>query len=1062
MALQRFLFVGIGGSGGETLRYLHQELKERLRRIGITAMPTGWQFLHIDAPLVSEESADLPALPLYKSLVTQQLTYSVVTRTLAPSTASSETEYAGWLPPAHQVNVPVQHGAGQFRAIGRALTLSRRAPLMEALKVLVERLGSTEAKQSLADVNAALRKEPPRYEDSGDPIVLVVSSLAGGTGSGAFLDVCDILRSLQKPWAGDSTALLFAPDVFQSLSQETRQGIQANALAAISELVAGYWNTAHTGESMSREDAPARRGPARSLIIGSRNDALSFDEQGQVFAAVGRTLAAWAMSSAIQQQYIAHVWGNWQQSATGADPLGLMSGQVEAPFSALGYASVGLGRDLFHTYAAQCLARLAAERLLHGAGGASADEKTQTNQRGVRIDRAWPQFVVGLGLDSPTARTAGTLLDRLGPPRDAMVLTERDSIRAKMRDQSQPLNWWREFLRARISARRKEVLDDQRGQLLERAREWVPAIEEQLVVRVEQVLLIDGLPVAAGLVERLRAYLRDELIQRLEAEALTDTAEADRYADEIDRALGEEPRHRFRSRPDDFPATNQRVERALTTGAEAALGRAADGQTRRIVAALLRDLDRQLVDPLAAALGRGLELLRRDTLVDASGRPSVVSQWPAEPEFTVPAALEPSPNQFLIDPVHTYPADLDVLLRATAIGDEDPLYFALKAVLRGEGPDARQPDGTAPDRRLVTRRRSWRPELAREWSGAAEAEQTAAFEVHSTGSVLLDRARRWCGDEQHPLGSFIHQDLQSALGGESPSVAEHDRLARFETAFSAAIRSSAPLVEIDPGYAALVRDYEPRPPTPLMTAIPLTKGTDAYRAAMRVLTGSGAFTDERAQLSFDAAGQGQIEMATFLDRPFHHVAFHSLTRPIFDDWEAHRVSGRLATFSHWRRARSLPNAVPLSTEGRLQLVRGYFVLLADDAIVVDGDTRRISVKAADGSTITFPDPLLGPPVRPDDLCDCLGGLLETLPLVIVTATMTDKPILAYQRLVEAGRSSRNVVGLKDPVPMFKDFREYARANYPLNGAPVAKRGWELRRDIHGVLDQLIAEFGERP
>ncbi|MFG2037704.1 tubulin-like doman-containing protein [Dactylosporangium sp. NPDC048998] len=1063
--MQRFLFIGVGGSGGETLRYLHQELTARLRRVGIPNMPSGWQFMHVDASLVSEESPDLPAQQrqiAYKSLVVHRLTYGVVSSTLQPSAKSPDTEYAGWLPPSNQVNVSVQHGAGQFRAIGRALALYRKDVLHEDLKILAQRLDGHEALDSLARVNAALRGEPIKPEDAADPIVIVVSSLAGGTGSGAFLDICDILRSLEQTWAGDSTALLYAPDVFQSLSQDKRQGIQANALAAVSELVAGYWNTTHVSDdALKPKDESARRGPARSLLVGSGNEALSFEEQREVFSAVGRTLAAWAMSPAIQQQYIAYIWGNWQQAATGKDPLGLMDGQVEAPFSALGYSSVGLGRDTFHRYAAQCLGRLAAERLLYGAGGAAVDEPTQANQRGQRIDRAWPQFVAGLGLDSQGERVAGALLDALAPPRDTTVLNEREAIRTRMRDATQPLTWWRDFLRARIGERRPQVLARQREQLLERASKWAPAIEEQLAARIEQVLLIDGLPVAVGLVERLRVYVRDDLAQVLEAEAMSDTAEADRYADEIDRALGEEPRHMLRRRPDLFAANNQRVESALATGAEAALGRAGDAQTRRTVAGLLRDLDRHLLEPLAVALGRGLELLRRDTVPGADGRPSVVSQWPAEPAFTVPAALQPTPNQFLIDPVEGYPAQLEALLRASATGAEDPWYYSLKQVLRGEGSDERALDGKPVDRRLVARRRAWRPELAREWSNSAEAEQTAVIEVHTTADVLLERALRWCGDDQHALGGFIHQSLQRALGGESPSPAEHERLGRFESAFTAAVRASAPLVRIDPAYAKLVPGYHPRPPQPLMTAIPLAEGTEAYRVAMRVLTSTGVFTDERALRQFDAAGPGQIEMATFLDRPHHHAAFQSLTRPILEDWDMHRRSGRTVTFSHWRRARSLPGAVPLNPEARLALVRGYFVALADDALAVPHDGQPISVRLDDGTTATFPDPLLGPPVEPDDPFDCLGGLLESLPLAFVGATINVMWLRAYQRLTEIGRKPRAAVGAKDLVPVLKDLKEYAVINYPLGGAPVAKRGWELRRDIHEALDRLLSEFGER-
>ena len=47
----RFLFVGLGGSGGKTLRFLKNQIERWLEKNGQPIkIPDSWQFLHIDTP----------------------------------------------------------------------------------------------------------------------------------------------------------------------------------------------------------------------------------------------------------------------------------------------------------------------------------------------------------------------------------------------------------------------------------------------------------------------------------------------------------------------------------------------------------------------------------------------------------------------------------------------------------------------------------------------------------------------------------------------------------------------------------------------------------------------------------------------------------------------------------------------------------------------------------------------------------------------------------------------------------------------------------------------------
>jgi hypothetical protein len=73
-------------------------------------------------------------------------------------------------------------------------------------------------------------------------MVIVVSSIAGGSGAGMFIDVAEAVKSAAggQPWADRIFGVLYAPDVFAEINN--MDAIAPNALAAISETMSGYWN----------------------------------------------------------------------------------------------------------------------------------------------------------------------------------------------------------------------------------------------------------------------------------------------------------------------------------------------------------------------------------------------------------------------------------------------------------------------------------------------------------------------------------------------------------------------------------------------------------------------------------------------------------------------------------------------------------------------------------------------------------------------------------------------------------------------------------------------------
>src|SRR5690554_2062290 len=189
--MRPFLIIGLGGSGGKTIRYLKQSLQEWLGEIGWSyGFPHAWQFLHIDTPQV-QDSPVLPGSPAllppseYLSLYQDGVPFSTVMDRLRRNNHSFE---GWWVDPAY-MNVPIAYGAGQFRAVGRVLGLDQRNRIADAVTAKVTALRSTEAIGELQELVKAAHDSNGVYMKPGDPVAMIISSLAGGTGAGIFMDV---------------------------------------------------------------------------------------------------------------------------------------------------------------------------------------------------------------------------------------------------------------------------------------------------------------------------------------------------------------------------------------------------------------------------------------------------------------------------------------------------------------------------------------------------------------------------------------------------------------------------------------------------------------------------------------------------------------------------------------------------------------------------------------------------------------------------------------------------------------------------------------------------------
>ena len=119
------------------------------------------------------------------------------------------------------------------------------------------------------------------------PIVVLVSSLGGGAGSGIFIDVADAIRrsaDASTMWLHNIVGILYDPSIFTGGAADATGGIAANSLGAIHELMAGHW--APWGDFPyvpSLLGAPGvARGPRYSFIVGRTNGTITLPDADEI------------------------------------------------------------------------------------------------------------------------------------------------------------------------------------------------------------------------------------------------------------------------------------------------------------------------------------------------------------------------------------------------------------------------------------------------------------------------------------------------------------------------------------------------------------------------------------------------------------------------------------------------------------------------------------------------------------------------------------------------------------------------------------------------------------
>ena len=233
VSIRPTVLIGLGGTGKEVLRRLRRMFYEKYRRPGLPVMEYLWFDTDIRNIDITRKKIDR---------LDGQIDFSAqekIDGSVSPAELESYRSNRGvhphiwsWFPDALDTisSTTITQGAGQMRPCGRLAFFHHYDRLREAIRRKGERVTSADAKaqmrrvEQFSDYNA----------DPSDLEIVLVTSIAGGTGSGAFIDMGFLCRDLFENAV--STAYLVLPSVFDSVIEGNRQTVCANGFAAVKEL----------------------------------------------------------------------------------------------------------------------------------------------------------------------------------------------------------------------------------------------------------------------------------------------------------------------------------------------------------------------------------------------------------------------------------------------------------------------------------------------------------------------------------------------------------------------------------------------------------------------------------------------------------------------------------------------------------------------------------------------------------------------------------------------------------------------------------------------------------
>ncbi|WP_275973800.1 tubulin-like doman-containing protein [Thermus thermophilus] len=222
--LKRTVLIGLGGTGKKALLYTKKRFLETFGE-----EPPLVKYLLIDTTSANTDTLQA-CIPEEKKPVPVRLRANEILHIEARGASllpQVHDEIREWFPPKADLKANILSGAGQIRALGRLALFANATTVYENLRDLLALARDYRDERPSGERRHIYEPYTPHLT------VALVGSLAGGTGSGIFLDVAFLLRQLMKD-EDQLFGYFLLPDIY--VNRPGTQNVEANAYAALKEL----------------------------------------------------------------------------------------------------------------------------------------------------------------------------------------------------------------------------------------------------------------------------------------------------------------------------------------------------------------------------------------------------------------------------------------------------------------------------------------------------------------------------------------------------------------------------------------------------------------------------------------------------------------------------------------------------------------------------------------------------------------------------------------------------------------------------------------------------------
>jgi len=985
--LKPLLIIGLGGSGGKTIRALKQTLNRKLesaRYVG--ELPAAWQFLQIDTTI---DGVDFPApmLPADEvhSVVPSGANFDEVLESITRrgTLAEQQRMLSGWGIPYSAI--AIKDGAGQTRAIGRQVGVADSAKTLNAIQGAISKMKAPTALSELAEVAKKLGVKAP----DGIPQAFIISSIAGGSGAGMFMDVAELLkRATAEKWAQEAISFLYTAEVFKDLG-DAGANVSKNSLGAMNELIASKWvgvsdrsNLLYSklGLVPGNNTSTSGYGCKGNILVGASNKAgvnIAKGEDGagmnEVFLTIGEALAGAVTNDVISEFLFQQAFVNITQTKSAIDDSGLAPGNPQNPTLAaagIGFGQMTLGADRIVDYVADALTKSQVEKLL--SPDLTPELTTQGKSKIERIqeesDKIWANFLLSSGVDERGSQDQ--ILDAIFPEDwKAHVKQHVYSIISKnIAPTPIPLATFALAVSSDWVTGTKKFLDSELSEVNTNARKWVNSIQDTLRDLIAQELMRNGYEVVIHLVTRLEDELKNKVIPEL-LEHHKDDAKKFGNFDHQAIAKG------IHDLADGLAGVGKQ-NAAFLDKISVNVSRVLEGQinsrVNALAATLVQDLLSFFVAPMKEQLVEARHNLQNEqrAIISANGSKNLFNEFPKWGSGIISDRYKPRTiERILIDPTE-YESTYDLYAKRDS-NDDAPFKKSVGVALLGK--KMNPPQGDPNLQTLITVHSQWITSVREAQGEEGSAPVTKVEWKFNTGiEELCERNRRWLINEDSAFGTFTNKSIRDYVTaqGEGPEI-RSERESKFVREYQAMLGLAQPLILLNPNAMQhILASGKSGNAAGIMlksSHIPFAMSSKVGQECVRVLQLSGfdPKKDSFEQDWFkDSSNATNMFAAATTSASLPAWAFASLTDPILEQVaDSKNHAETWIQFWEGRRSRPLIEAIPFETEMRRSIITGWFIATLFGMREIESDASGRTVKVWNPNLqipgwSAFPSPLL--------------------------------------------------------------------------------------------------------